>query len=67
MNVTNILKIRLSDTQFVLNQKLKDTNSMVNKVLSDRNALKQDFITLVNVTNVLKIQIFEILRQHPIP
>ena len=40
VNVTNVLKTRLSDIQFLLNQKFKDTNSMVNKVLSHGNARK---------------------------
>ena len=107
MNVTNVLKTRLSDTQLYLDQKFKDiemkikltetsdheceskmdnlnqtftarangienrlntnvrnltatsqsTNSMVNKVLSNRNARKQDFIALMNVTNVLKTRL----------
>jgi hypothetical protein len=32
---------------------------MVNKVLSDGNARKQDFIALMNVTNVLKTRFSE--------
>jgi hypothetical protein len=45
VNVTNVLKTRLSDTQLFLDKKFKDTNSIVNKVLSDGNARKQDYCT----------------------
>ena len=41
-----------------LEKEIQNTNSIVNKVLSDENARKQDFIVLMNVTNVLKTQLF---------
>ena len=40
-----------------LEKEIQSTNSMVNKVLSDGNARKQDFIALMNVTNVLKTRL----------
>ena len=42
-----------------LEKEIQNTNSMVNKVLSDGNARKQDFIALMNVTNVLKTRFAE--------
>ena len=42
-----------------LEKEIQNTNSMVNKVLSDGNARKQDFIALMNVTNVLKTRFSE--------
>ena len=57
VNVTNVLKTRLSDTKLFLEKKFKDTNSIVNKVLSDGNARNQDCIALMNVTNVLKTRL----------
>ena len=38
VNVTNVLKTRLSDTQIYIDKKFKDTNSIANKVLSEGNA-----------------------------
>jgi hypothetical protein len=43
-----------------LEKEIQNTNSMVNKVLSDGNARKQDFIALMNVTNVLKTRFSKI-------
>jgi hypothetical protein len=40
-----------------LEKEIQNTNSIVNKVLSDENARKQDFIALMNVTNVLKTRL----------
>jgi hypothetical protein len=40
-----------------LEKEIQNTNSMINKVLSDGNARKQDFIALMNVTNVLKTRL----------
>jgi hypothetical protein len=40
-----------------LEKEIQSTNSIVNKVLSDENARKQDFIALMNVTNVLKTRL----------
>ena len=40
-----------------LEKEIQSTNSIVNKVLSDGNARKQDFIALINVTNVLKTRL----------
>ena len=40
-----------------LEKEIQSTNSIVNKVLSDGNARKQDFIALMNVTNVLKTRL----------
>jgi hypothetical protein len=40
-----------------LEKEIQSTNSIVNKVLSDQNARKQDFIALINVTNVLKTRL----------
>ena len=40
-----------------LQKEIQSTNSIVNKVLSDGNARKQDFIVLMNVTNVLKTRL----------
>ena len=40
-----------------LEKEIQNTNSIVNKVLSDGNARKQDFIALMNVTNVLKTRL----------
>ena len=40
-----------------LEKEIQNTNSMVNKVLSDGNSRKQDFIALMNVTNVLKTRL----------
>jgi hypothetical protein len=40
-----------------LEKEIQSTNSMVNKVLSNGNARKQDFIALMNVTNVLKTRL----------
>jgi hypothetical protein len=40
-----------------LEKEIQSTNSIVNKVLSDENARKQDFIALINVTNVLKTRL----------
>ena len=40
-----------------LENEIQNTNNMVNKVLSDGNARKQDFIALMNVTNVLKTRL----------
>ena len=41
-----------------LEKEIQSTNSIVNKVLSDGNARKQDFVALMNVTNVLKTRLF---------
>jgi hypothetical protein len=40
-----------------LEKEIQSTNSIVNKVLCDGNARKQDFIALMNVTNVLKTRL----------
>ena len=40
-----------------LEKEIQSTNSIVNKILSDGNARKQDFIALINVTNVLKTRL----------
>ena len=40
-----------------LEKEIQNTNNMVNKVISDGNARKQDFIALMNVTNVLKTRL----------
>ena len=40
-----------------LEKEIQSTDSIVNKVLSDGNARKQDFIALMNVTNVLKTRL----------
>jgi hypothetical protein len=40
-----------------LEKEIQSTNSIVNKVLSDGNARKQDFIALINDTNVLKTRL----------
>jgi deoxyhypusine synthase len=40
-----------------LEKEIQSTNSIVNKAMSDGNARKQDFIALMNVTNVLKTRL----------
>jgi hypothetical protein len=40
-----------------LEKEIQNTNNIVNKVMSDGNARKQDFIALMNVTNVLKTRL----------
>ena len=40
-----------------LEKEIQNTNNIVNKVMAEENARKQDFIALMNVTNVLQTRL----------